>query len=82
MISDRYSEILREFARRLKSAREAAGYQSAQLFAFAFGVEPHTYRGWERGDHAPDLKTLQRLCLVLDVTANDLLPVQGRDEKQ
>ena len=78
---ERYAEILREFARRLK-ARVAAGYTSAQLFAFAFGVEPHTYRGWERGEHAPDLKTLQRLCLVLAVSANDLLPVQCADEQQ
>ena len=79
MISEQHSEILGEFARQLKTARQDAGYKSAQLFAFAFGVEPHTYRGWERGEHAPDLKTLQRLCLVLAVSANDLLPVQCRE---
>lgn len=76
---ERHAEILREFARRLRAARIAAGYTSAQLFAFALGVEPHTYRAWERGEHEPDLTTLQRLCLILRVSANDLLPV---DEQQ
>jgi transcriptional regulator with XRE-family HTH domain len=78
--SERRESIRREFGRRLKAAREAAGFDSAELFAFAFGVEPHTYRHWERGDHEPDLTTLQRLCLILHVSANDLLPVDERSE--
>jgi transcriptional regulator with XRE-family HTH domain len=60
----------------LKAAREAAGFGTAELFAFAFGVEPATYRHWERGTHEPDLTTLQRLCLILRVSVNDLLPVE------
>jgi transcriptional regulator with XRE-family HTH domain len=79
---ERHAEILHEFGRRLTAARIAAGYTSGQLFAFAFGVEPHTYRTWERGEHAPDIKTLQRLCLVLHVSANDLLPVHAHEEQQ
>ncbi len=81
MISERHAQILREFGRRLTAALIAAGYGSGQLFAFALGVEPHTYRTWERGEHQPDLKTLQRICLILAVSANDLLPVHVHEEQ-
>jgi len=72
--------IVREFGKRLKAARIAEGFQSAALFAFALGVEEHTYRHWERGAHAPDLDTLQRICLILRVSANELLPGPWNDE--
>jgi transcriptional regulator with XRE-family HTH domain len=80
MISERRVEILREFGSRLKEARIAAGYSSAQLFAFALGVEAHAYRHWERGRSQPDLSTLQRMCLILDVSANDLLPFKQGEQ--
>jgi transcriptional regulator with XRE-family HTH domain len=78
-MAERHESIRREFGSRLKAAREAAGFDSAELFAFAFGIEPHTYRIWERGEREPDLTTLQRLCLLLHVSANDLLPVDERE---
>jgi transcriptional regulator with XRE-family HTH domain len=74
--------IKAEFGRRLKAAREAAGFDSAELFAFAFGVEPHTYRKWERGGSEPNLATLERLCLILHVTPDDLLPFREHEEQQ
>ena len=81
MISERHAKILREFGRRLTEARIAAGYTSAQLFAFALGVEPHTYRHWERGGHQPEMTTLQRICLILDVSVNDLLPFKQGEQQ-
>lgn len=61
------------FAKRLREARERK-YQSAQSFAAILGQEPHTYRHWERGDTEPDFESLTRICELLDVTPNDLLP--------
>jgi len=70
---------MKAFGKRLKSAREAAGFPSAQGFAAVLGQEPHTYRHWERGEAEPDFKNLTRICELLRVTPNDLLPhaVQG-----
>jgi transcriptional regulator with XRE-family HTH domain len=79
-LSERHARVRSGFAKRLKAAREAAGFGTAELFAFAFGVEPATYRHWERGTHEPDLTTLQRLCLILRVSVNDLLPVEEPSE--
>lgn len=52
----------------------AAGYKSAQQFAHRLGSEPATYRKYERGESEPNLETLTRICEILDVTPNDLLP--------
>lgn len=70
-----HEEVMKSFSERLKDAREAAGYETGKAFADALGVEPHTYRYWERGEAAPNLTTLTRICQLLDVEPNDLLPL-------
>lgn len=74
MTTSRYSQIMSHFGKRLRKAREAAGYGSAQQFAGVLGVEPHTYRHYERGEREPNLELLARICEILSVTPNDLLP--------
>ncbi len=71
-------EVMRTFSHRLRKARERAGYETAKIFAEALGVEPARYRHWERGSAQPDLTTLTRICRLLDVEANDLLPLTLR----
>ena len=68
-------EVMRAFSDRLRKARETAGYATAKIFAEALGVEPARYRHWERGTAQPDLTTLTRICRLLNVEANDLLPL-------
>ena len=65
---------MKTFAQRLKAAREKAGYDSAQGFAGVLGLEPHTYRKYERAQSEPTLETLVRICELLEVDANHLLP--------
>lgn len=70
---------MRTFASRLREARKAAGYDSAEAFAEFIGMNPHTYRKYERDPKStnsaePDFYTLTRLCEHLKVTPNDLLP--------
>ena len=77
--SQLHALVMRTFSERLKQARIEAGYKTAARFAFAFGVPAPRYRHWERGKCAPGLRELERLCLVLCVSANYLLPVPGRD---
>ncbi len=74
MPTSRYIQIMRTFGKTLKTARKRAGYDSAASFANVLGKEPHTYRYWERGEAQPDLETLVRICELLGITPNDLLP--------
>lgn len=65
---------MKTFGTRLRKAREAAGYDSAQKFAGILGKEPHTYRHYERGEAEPDYDTLTTICQLLKVTPGYLLP--------
>ena len=75
MAQGRYKQIMKTFGSRLKQARELAGYKSAQQFAGVLGLEPHTYRKYERGQAEPNYDTLTRICELLDITPNHLLPL-------
>lgn len=83
MSESRYKTIMKTFGKRLKEARERAGYPSAQQFAGLIGKEPHTYRHYERGDAEPDFGTLTTICQLLKITPNDLLPLAsgGKNER-
>lgn len=65
---------MKAFGKQLRKARESAGYTSAQAFAHVLGQAPHTYRHWERGEAEPDFKNLTRICELLQVSPNDLIP--------
>jgi transcriptional regulator with XRE-family HTH domain len=79
MAKVRYKQIMTTFAQQLRKAREAAGYGSAQQFAALLNLEPHTYRHYERGEREPNLETLHRICALLKVTPNDLLPIAASE---
>ena len=73
---------MRTFGQRLKEARELAGYKSAQQFAGVLDVEPHTYRKYERGHAEPNFDTLTRICELLGITPNHLLPLAASMTKR
>lgn len=79
MAHTRYRQIMRTFATRLRTARKAAGFSSAQRFAGVLGMEPHTYRKYERGQSEPNFEVLMRICDLLNVDAGYLLPRQVND---
>ena len=81
MITSRHSKIMKTFSRRLKEARERASYDSAAKFAAVLGMEPHTYRKYERGQSEPNLETLTRICELLEVTPNYLLPMAAGEAR-
>ena len=72
MATNSYSKIMKAFGKSLKAAREAAGHTSAQKFAEMMGIEPATYRYYERGGSEPGFETLLRICAALGITMNDL----------
>lgn len=65
---------MKTFAKRLKAARMRAGYKSAQKFAGVLGVEPHSYRKYERGTAEPRFEILVRMCEMLNIDTSELLP--------
>lgn len=80
---DRFAdEVMRAFSKRLKAAREAAGFETAKSFAAVLQVEENRYRHWERGSAAPDLAMTCRICKALDVEPNDLLPLASKGKKK
>lgn len=60
------------FAERLRVARKAAKYRSARAFSTALGVEPETYRRWERAETEPNIFWLVRLRDLLRSTGLSL----------
>ena len=73
-VSGRYTLIMKTFADRLREARQKSEYTSAAQFANVLGIEPHAYRKYERGQSEPNFDTLTRICELLDLTPNQLLP--------
>ncbi|WBT40141.1 helix-turn-helix domain-containing protein [Hyphomicrobium sp. DMF-1] len=74
-------KVMKTFSERLKAARIAAGFEEAEDFANALGVRGARYRYWERGTAKPDLTNLTRICQLLDVEPNDLLPLAIKRKK-
>lgn len=72
-MTEHYWLVRRHFASTLKAKREGQGF-SVQQVCLVLRVKEHTYRTWERGEHAPDLKMLQRICVLLKTSPSDLLP--------
>lgn len=73
MTSQPKSYASKAFGQHLKALREREGYDTASEFARVLGVEPHTYRAWERGAAEPDFQTTIRICRILHATPNQLL---------
>lgn len=69
------SGVKKDFAKALKAAREADGrFPSAAKFATFLGVEKAAYAHWEAGRHLPDIPTMARICQLLSLEPNKLLP--------
>jgi len=81
MNSELEAKVMRTFSQRLKAAREAAGFEEAEDFANALGIRGARYRHWEGGRAKPDITMLTRICQLLDVEPNFLLPLAVKRKK-
>lgn len=63
------------FGRRIRAARKAAGFSSAEALARAFDppLSGMTVHRWEAGMHKPDLDRLYDLADILGVKPSELL---------
>ena len=65
-------DIAKVVARNMRRFREARG-ESQKAFAQRTGVNRSRLIGWEKGNCAPTLRTLQRIAEGLDVEVWELL---------
>lgn len=63
---------------RLQRAREARGLTLEQLGEL-LGVQRQAVSRYERGGHDPSAGMLRRLCVALEVSADDLLGLSAAD---
>ena len=59
------------FGENLRAARKAAGLSQKEL-ADAVGAKHNSVSNWEKGQNNPSQPTIEKLCGVLGVSANDL----------
>ena len=57
---------------RLRAARENEQITQREL-SFRAGIPYTTYSNYENGNRAPDVETLQKICLVLGISLGSLL---------
>lgn len=82
MNTSRYDQIMKTFGKRLRKARVEHGFKSAQKFSALIGLEPHTYRKYERGQSEPNFEILVRICEQLEVEPSELIPVEIPKQKR
>ena len=63
----------RNFGKRLRACRLAAGYEGYQDFAKAVGLESETYRTYETGSRQPKLHVLAKIAEKLDKSLDFLI---------
>jgi transcriptional regulator with XRE-family HTH domain len=73
----RDKQVMNLFARRLRRARTDAGFRSAQAFANHVGMDPHTYRKYERGECEASYATIILICDNLGLLTSELLPAEA-----
>jgi transcriptional regulator with XRE-family HTH domain len=68
-----------EIGKRIREAREGAGYKSAQSFSQALDVGYRTIQRWESGQITPSVEKLMRVGLLTGTSVDYLMT--GRKEK-
>lgn len=63
------------FSENLKNTRKANGFTQKQV-AQALNIEEYVYANWEQGRAEPSIEFIQNLCVILDISANDLLGIE------
>lgn len=69
-----YYRVMKEFPNKLKAIR-AEKNLSQQQVADGIGVTRAAYSNYEQGLREPDLDTLKKICLLLGISADELLDI-------
>ncbi len=64
----------------IKNARKAAGISQKEL-AEQTGVYQKDISRWENGERTPTVAALAQICKVLQVSADDVLELNGKEKR-
>ncbi len=73
-----YLEVL---ATTIRAHREKLGISQEKLAAKA-DISPRNYRRIESGAHQPDLETIYKICVAIDVHYVDIIEASFQDYKE
>lgn len=59
----------------LKETRKSRGLTQKNIYEI-LKVSPNCYASWEQGRTQPDINSIRKLCIILDVTADYLLGLE------
>lgn len=71
LVDEKYQEVLNSISQQLQAARKKRGLTQKDV-AFACEMEEQNYRRVEKGLTNPTLKSLIRICLVLEIEIKSL----------
>lgn len=69
------------FIETFKEKRLQAGL-SQQKLANLINVDRTLISQWERGICEPNIETLRKICIVLDISADELLEIETEEERK
>ena len=72
---------MEEFGQKLREVRIAKGY-TQQTLAEKLYVTRQTVSRWESGNRYPDLETLKKISVELEVSVDELLSIEPHPDEQ
>lgn len=66
------------FAETLKAIRIDRGYTQRYMYT-RLGISPNGYASYEQGRTEPNIETLKKICILLDISANYLVGLEDEN---
>ena len=67
-----------KFNEQLREARRNRGYTQKDIYTM-LKVSPNCYASWEQGRTEPDIESIKKLCVILEISADELLGLEYPD---
>lgn len=71
---------MKDFCKKLKDLRNETGLTQKQL-AEKLGMSETGYASWEQGLSEPSIDNLRKLCLIHEISPNELLDIQDDNDR-
>lgn len=65
----------------IKKYRKNAGFSQSEL-GFMLGYSQDTTSLWEKGLANPDYNNLRKLCVIFNISADELLEVETQEQRK
>lgn len=66
------------FAEKLKSIRIERGYTQKYMYT-KLGISPNGYASYEQGRTEPNIDTIKKICMILDISSDYLFGLENDD---